>query len=460
MKNHKLRFNRNLRIFAGLVLLFLTVLCYATDIGTGIGVTTAIAGVVAVPQLTEKETQFVDHVKGEVSRELEKFSKGYISETKLNEILSQKMAGWMDKKPELLDELKSALETQGLEITKLKMGGSPAHVKGLHQQILDQLAGKTPQQLMEEKGKIKLSLKAASAGVVNNVSGEYIYSRMGPGEASWDRAKYPQSWVRDFADVGPTSFETLTYVEATLAGGADFKAQNTAKAGVGLEYGVKTMSARKLTAFTKFPTEMLKDVPNFMAELLNWVTDEVVKKENTAFITGSGTAPQCWGIKTLSTAIGDPGIYTSFPGWTAANVTEYDILLLAIAAVQANNFMTNVIIINPATMVNLLAIKTSTPYQVPQLMQVNGVNQLTMMGIPIIQDTNMTADNFVVGDAKRFRIRDYEDLIINFGTDTDDFSKNMISVVAEKRLMTYVPTEQKKGLITGVFAAVKTALGT
>jgi DNA-directed RNA polymerase beta' subunit len=116
MKNRKLRFERNLRIFAGLVLLFLTVLCYATDIGTGIGVTTAIAGIVGVPQLTEKETQFADHVKGEVSRELEKFSKCYMSETKLNEILSQKMAGWMDKKPEMLDELKSALETQGLEI--------------------------------------------------------------------------------------------------------------------------------------------------------------------------------------------------------------------------------------------------------------------------------------------------------------------------------------------------------
>jgi hypothetical protein len=375
------------------------------------------------------------------------------------------MAGWMDKKPELLDELKSALETQGLEINKIKEGRSPGQVKGLHQQILDQLAGKTPQQLMEEKGKIKLSLKAASAGVVNNVTSEYIYSRMGPGEAAWDRAKYPQSWVRDFADVGPTSFETLTYVEATLAGGADFKAQNTAKAGVGLEYGVKTMSARKLTAFTKFPTEMLKDVPNFMAELLNWVTDEVVKKENTAFITGSGTAPQCWGIKTLSTTMADPGVYTSFPGWTwtsatVNNITEYDILLLAISQVLSANYTPNVIIINPATMVNLLAIKTSTPYQVPQLMQVNGVSQLTMMGIPIIQDTNMTADNFVVGDAKRFRIRDYEDLIINFGTDADDFSKNMISVVAEKRLMTYVPTEQKKGLITSTFAAIKTSIGT
>ncbi len=443
-----------------MVLLLMTVLCFTADVTAGATFTMAVAGAVAIPQLTEKETQFVDHVKGEVSRELEKFSKGYISETKLNEILSQKMAGWMDKKPELLDELKTALETQGLEITKLKMGGSPAQVKGLHQQILDQLAGKTPMELMEMKGKIKLSLKAASAGAVNNVSGEYIYSRMGPSEAAWDRAKYPQSWVRDFADVGPTSFETLTYVEATLAGGADFKAQNTAKAGVGLEYGVKTMSARKLTAFTKFPTEMLKDVPNFMAELLNWVTDEVVKKENTAFIVGSGTAPQAYGIKTLSTAIGDPGVYSTFPGWTAANVSEYDILLLAIAAVQTNNYMPNVIIINPATMVNLLAIKSSTPYQVPMILQANGTNQLTMMGIPIIQDNNMTADNFVVGDVKRFRIRDYEDLIINFGTDADDFSKNMISVVAEKRLMTYVPAEQKKGLITGVFATVKTALGT
>lgn len=458
MRNRKNKFNFKLKLFAGLILAFISFAVIATDFETGTAVTIATAAAVAAPKLTEKETEFLNVVKDEVAKKLEKFEKGYISETKFKEMLNEQMKGWVDKKPEMLDEIKDALEAQGLELRKLTNNQTNSR-KTLRQQVLDQLAGKNPFEILEQRGNFKIELKAASAGTVSNESASYDLSNIGPGEAQWDREKYPESWIRQFADVGQTSYETLTYVEANVAGGADFKAQATAKSGIGLEYTVEKMSARKLTALTKFPTEMMKDIPNFMSELLNWVNDEVTKKENAAFITGTGSAPQPYGVKTLSTAMADPGAYGDF-GWASNLATEYDILLLAIKQVRAYNYIPNAIIMNPADFVKMLLYKGTNVYTLTNQLMINRQNQATLMGIPIIQDTNMTATEFVLGDLKRFRIRDYEPLSIKFGYNSDDFSKNLVSVVAEKRLMTYVPTEQKKALVTGDFATVKTALAT
>ena len=69
-----------------------------------------------------------------------------------------------------------------------------------------------------------------------------------------------------------------------------------------------------------------------------------------------------------------------------------------------------------------------------------------------------TAGTFLLGDFSQVNVRMRQDATISMGHENDDFTKNLITILAEMRLVCYVPSNRVLSLVTGSFATAKTAL--
>ena len=78
--------------------------------------------------------------------------------------------------------------------------------------------------------------------------------------------------------------------------------------------------------------------------------------------------------------------------------------------------------------------------------------------LQIIQSTNVTAGNFVIGDFNYMHIRDWQPAEISVGWVNDDFTKNLVTVVAEERVIYYVKLQDKAAFVSDTFANVITAI--
>jgi len=83
---------------------------------------------------------------------------------------------------------------------------------------------------------------------------------------------------------------------------------------------------------------------------------------------------------------------------------------------------------------------------------------MQLSGLVIISSTNMTSDNFLVGDFTKFNVRVREGVNIQVGYEGDDFARNMVSILAEARLCSFVKQNDTGAFVTGDFTTAIAAL--
>lgn len=95
---------------------------------------------------------------------------------------------------------------------------------------------------------------------------------------------------------------------------------------------------------------------------------------------------------------------------------------------------------------------------IDRLIQVG--SNLELDGVPIIKSTLVTQDEYLVGHFPNALMLDHEALEIQMGLDSDDFTKNMRTIIAEWRGMVIVRTNKRASFVKGVFSTDKAALET
>jgi hypothetical protein len=83
---------------------------------------------------------------------------------------------------------------------------------------------------------------------------------------------------------------------------------------------------------------------------------------------------------------------------------------------------------------------------------------MQLSGLVIISSTNIAADNFLVGDFTKFNVRVREGVNIQVGYEGDDFARNMVSILAEARLCSFVKQNDVTAFVTGDFTTAIAAL--
>lgn len=288
---------------------------------------------------------------------------------------------------------------------------------------------------INENGKdLRLKLDMKAAGTITTGSILYLNA------ASDDNAVLPlqENVLRLVSDVTPSSARAITIAEiAAGEGDAAVVAQGAAKPQMDTDYSERTIQAVKIAVWEKFSEETLYDFPAFVSECMRIMLSRVrLKEESTIF--GGVSLP----AYTLS------GFEVVSPNYFDAIVAAYT----QVASASGMSFRPNALILNPIDFSTILSAKTTTgAYLFEEI-------ERRLPNLQIIQSTNITAGNFVIGDFNYMHIRDWQPAEISVGWVNDDFTKNLVTVVAEERVIYYVKAQDRPAFVADSFSNVITAI--
>ena len=83
----------------------------------------------------------------------------------------------------------------------------------------------------------------------------------------------------------------------------------------------------------------------------------------------------------------------------------------------------------------------------------DGLGEMRIAGMRVISSTYMAQDSYCVGDLSKLNVRFRNNIALSVGLDTDDFTKNMVTILAEARLVAYIKANQKKAFVVGTILA-------
>lgn len=262
--------------------------------------------------------------------------------------------------------------------------------------------------------------------------------------------------LRALSNVGTILSDVIKWVEkVTGEGGAGMTAEGTAKTQVDWDYALGSADVKKITSYIKISEEMLADLNFINSEINNELSYLINKKEEDQLLAGVGTTVYLNGITKYAQTLDLASLNGTVP---LAN--EIDCLGAAITQIYTNmegSAVPNAIVLNPVDQYILkYAQKTNTgEYLMPTFFMADGTQ---VDGVRIYTSTAVTAGNFLVADMNKFYVKDREPLRIEFGWENDDFTKNLVTIRGEKRLVSYVKANDVEAFIYDSFVNAKAFL--
>jgi HK97 family phage major capsid protein len=305
---------------------------------------------------------------------------------------------------------------------------------------------------------IQFDVKAAATITTGNYSGGTV------GLTSWDpeftRVPRRNPFLRQIVTVRPISDKYVAWAEqANRDGGAGNTAEGAAKTQADFDYVEANKLVEKITAYTKTSKEALSDLPFLQSEINSDLLSLVNLKLDTDLLMGSGVSPIMKGINEYATAFSVAG---SSLAAGIDNANEFDALRAAIWQIEnggLGQFQPNYILLNPVDVAKIDMLKdTQNRYLLH-----NAGTQFqfrAFYGVPVIANTGVTAGSFFVGDFSKSNLGIREEVNIQIGYENDDFTKNLVTILAEMRAVHYIKTNHVKAIVKGTFADAKTALET
>jgi HK97 family phage major capsid protein len=357
-----------------------------------------------------------------------------------------------------MKNMNELLELQGLEIKKLKASeGERILSKDEFREALTKVAkdlknrNEKPQYI---RGKAKdgelgnLFTKAVGTmSFTDSVTGTIPQADRDPGFNDFDKQRFT---VRGLSDTGTTSANLKEWVyKAAKEGGAGMTAEGAAKTQLDWTYVVDSAAVKKITSFIKITKEMLDDIEGIMSDINGELSYEINLLEEQQLLAGTGLTVYLNGIEKYA---GDLD-HASLSG-TIATPNYWDVLAAADTQIQIESLQSsraNGILMHPADVFKMVygSRTTTNEYNYPVTVTPNG----TMVnGLPVIESTDVTAGEYYVCDFSKFHIRDREGLSIAMGYDSDDWTKNLVTILGEKRLVSYVKKNDENAFVWDTFA--------
>ena len=355
--------------------------------------------------------------------------------------------------------LESALETQGIILKKLQDGSlSGSSVRMAENSVRKALADNREDFIKAKDGRHSFRFELKAAGdmtIAGNVSGGDVPQAQRL-EGINDIAEREAKSYALFPKLR-TAANTIEWVYETGQDGTiDGTAEGAAKDQIDNDFVVTSVALVKRAAYFKVSTEMLDDVSFMEGWLRNKLIVRLFLDVDNQVLNGNGTAPNLKGVIDYATA---------FAAGTFANAVDSanDADSLVVAANQirlANHNGALTIMMHPSDVAALKLVKLSASDKryVERLMMVG--SQMSLDGIPIIENTNITAGDFLIGDFAKGTIVEKSGIEIEIGLDGNDFTKNMRTILAEWRGQLFVQNNDTTAFVKGTFATTNAALET
>ena len=238
---------------------------------------------------------------------------------------------------------------------------------------------------------------------------------------------------------------TIVRAAAAIAEAGTFP-ESTAK------WATYTLALQKVGDSIPVSEEFMYDNAMFAAELENFLRTNVAIKIDTDLIAANGTAPNIAGL--LSQV---PAYTPAAAGITDANI--YDLIVKvyeSISTLYGSKYQPNVALMNIAD-INKMKLKkdANNNYIMPPFVTKDGN---TVDGVLVMECNSITANTAIIGDSRYGKIYEEPGFYVATGYDGSDWSQDMATMKARKRLNLLVRTVDQTGWkkVTSISAALTT----
>ena len=366
-----------------------------------------------------------------------------------------------------LDTLKGQLNEVGLQFDELhkqvNAKNSEINQKSFSEQIGESL--KTQKEALasikEDSSARKaifnvgLNVKAAGTMTTGNYSGGTV------GLTSWDsdfaRVVRRQPFLRQLVTIRPVSTKYVAWAEQSAPdGGAGATAEGASKTQADFDMVEANKLVEKITAYIKVSKEALDDIGFLQSEINTELLELVNLKLDADLLGANGTTPNIKGILAYATT------YVPASPFALAidNANNFDVIRANVAVLANANYNASALVINPldSGMMDMVKVSaTDGRYVLPPFYSADGQR---IAGLPVVTNPGITQGTYLIGDFSKSNLAIREEVNIQVGYENDDFTKNLVTILAEMRATHYIKTNHAGAFYTGTFATVKGQLET
>lgn len=254
--------------------------------------------------------------------------------------------------------------------------------------------------------------------------------------------------LESFLPSVPTSSNAIEFTkEASFTNNAAETAEGGAKPETDITFSLVNMPVSTVAHWIKISKQLAADNAALAAYVNSRMIYGVNLKVEQQLVSGDGVAPNISGIL-------DSGNFTAhgyLSGDLGTNLKKYQLIRKMIADAWNSGYPADAIILNPADFAQMeLDALDSTGNNAR--VAVDSAGQLRVWGLPVIQSVGMTADQVAVGAfGMACTVHNREGVVVELSdSDSDNFTKNLVTVRAERRLALAVerPAAIRAGDIT------------
>jgi HK97 family phage major capsid protein len=371
-----------------------------------------------------------------------------VSKAELIEVLSAVKD--LETKGAEIATLKENVEQLALQVLELETKGTPTNAPENLTSLLTEKADELKAMKEKSGASVQIQLKAVGTMALStNTTGQIPQAER---ETGITRIVRRNPFILELVNVGTIMSNVWEWVEQkNVEGGSAMTAEGAAKSQTDFDLVVASANVKKVTAYIKVTKEMLDDVALLRSEIDQELTELINLRIDDQLLNGTGLTVNLTGIVTNATAWSAGAFALAIP-----EPTNYDVLATAINQVRVNLFEPTYIVMHPTDVTKMKLSKASDGhYVLPPFSSVDGTS---VEGIRVVANTGVTIDKFLVGDFSKAGVRFKEGLTINVGYENDDFTKNLVTILAEARLVQRVKSNHYGAFVYGDFSDAITAL--
>lgn len=318
--------------------------------------------------------------------------------------------------------------------------------------LLEVKAGNRASVAFEINSKADLEYLAKSTDKAD-LTGDVILPDLQPG---MERAPQREVYIEQIADTAETDKDYVSYVEVVTESGAP---ATTLELGTIPEkdwtFQEFKKPVQKIAVANKHSVEILSDGPELVNAIKGFLAEDINITTDAQLLSGNGTAPNLQGVLGVATDLN-----TLIGTQILVGATHADVLRIGITKIRTTGkgkFRPSHIVLNPADVEALELTKDTTGnYVLPPFIAADGSR---IGGATVIENVGITAGTFLMGDFRKLHIRRKGGVEIEItNSDGTDFMKDIITVKARRRLVSYVKSNDNGAFLTGTFATIKTNL--
>lgn len=275
-------------------------------------------------------------------------------------------------------------------------------------------------------GKVDLRVKATLTSLTTDAGGSVgdgISPTRQPGIQPLPQRRLT---MRDLISPGRMDGNSLEYVQETgFANNAGMVAEGAAKPSSDIKLDLKSTSAKVIAHWMKASRQVLDDIPQLRSMIDQRLLYGLAFKEETQILNGDGTGQNLHGIIPQATAYSAP--------FTPADGTAIDTIRLGMLQAALAEYPATGTVMHPTDWARIELTKDAGGNYIIGVPQ--GSIGPTLWGLPVVATQAITVDKFLVGAFKLgAQLFDRWDARVEVGYESDDFIKNLVTILAEERV--------------------------